>query len=80
MHTWQVLLSRASGGYLCPRNSPDKHVHRMHVLYKRYVVAYGVQDTYLGMVFENPRTPVDGGGGARMLDVRVSRGRGCLCL
>ena len=26
-------------------------------------------------VSENSRTPVDGGGGARMYDVRVSRGR-----
>ena len=41
----------------------------LHTEYKTHVV-----------FFENPRTPLDGGGGARMLDVRVSRGRGCLCL
>ena len=37
----------------------------LHTKYKTY------------MVFENSRTPVDGGGGARMYDVRVSRGRSC---
>ena len=47
-----------------------------YTYYKRYVIAYEVQDTY-GFRKQHSRTPVDEGGGARMLDVRVSRGRSC---
>ena len=55
-------------GQACTPNARTINGMLLHTEYKTH------------MVFENPRTPVDGGGGARMLDVRVSRGRGCLCL
>ena len=59
--------------------APEIHRTRMcteYTCYKRYVIiSYEVQDT--NGVFENSRTPVDGGGGTRMEDVRLSRGRSC---
>ena len=53
-------------GQACTPNTRTINGMLLHTKYKTH------------MVFENnSRTPVDVGGGARMLDVRVSRGRSC---
>ena len=48
--------------------APEIHrtsMYTEYTYYKRYVIAYEVQDTY-GFRKQHSRTPVDGGGGARM--------------
>ena len=52
-------------GQACTPNTRTINGMLLHTKYKTHVV------------FENSRTLVDGGGGARMQDVRVSRGRSC---
>ena len=52
-------------GQACTPNTRTINGMLLHTTYKTHIV------------FENSRTPVDGGGGARTLDVRVSRGRSC---